>query len=182
MRITPTPEHVIAKRWKDYYERRIERGERKHKNRVRGLDLVMRVGEGRKLEFRGRHYGVPPVPWAVAPLVLAAQERWSALEAEPQSKEWSALYAEVARLFKLICLPESRVRRLFWRLTPSPMRSASHLEVARALGFFSTFRRLDRGESPQAILADLFPPATSQSSSGGSSLAFPHGATNGAVR
>jgi hypothetical protein len=184
VRAAPVEEGVRRHRWTEHYEARIERGERRHGNRagVGGLDLVMRIGGGREIAFQGRKYGVPPVPWDVAPLVLAAQERWSAMDAEPSSPEWPALYRDVARLFKLICFPTSRLRRWLWRFTPSPLRRASHLEVARALGFFSTFRRLDRGESPQAILADLLQSGTWPSSSHGSALASPHGATNGASR
>lgn len=182
MRAAATPDHVVARRWQQWREERYESARQKHDNRrVKGLDLVLRLDDGRKIEFRGRHYGVPPVPWDVSGQVLAAQQWWSDLEKDAASPQWPSLYREVARLFKLICFPVSRVRRLLWPLTPSPLLKATHLEVARALGFFSTFRRLDRGESPSAILEELLHPETSRTNSAGSRRTSPTGSMLEAV-
>jgi hypothetical protein len=141
--IVPRPE--IERRWRDHRVRKVAASRRKHERRVRGLDLVLSLEEGRSIEFRGRQYGVPPVPWAVALDVLAVQERFTALAAStsPANAEWARCYKDVARLFKRAVRPVGWLRRLLWPLTPSPLRNAAPVEVGKALGFFCVCLSMD---------------------------------------
>lgn len=179
----PVEDHVRRKRWREHTER-VEGARRKHENRVRGMDLVLRLESGRQVEFRkrpetrGRRYDVPPIPWHVALEILAIQDRWNAALEDPRDPDWPAIYAEIARLFKLVCRPVSKIGRLLWPLTPSPLKNAPHVFHVRALGFFWMFRRLDSGESTSRILEGQRP-GTSPSSSSGSPRISPSAAMNG---
>ncbi len=140
----PRPEG--ARRWRthDAERKAVVETQRTKQRAVKGLDIALRLDGGRKVEFRGRHYGVPTVPWPLALRITEAQERFNALCADPSPSypELAAVFKEVARLFKKVCRPVGW-RRLFWLFTPSPLNNASPLEVGMALGFFSEFRLRD---------------------------------------
>lgn len=172
------------KNWASYREKRVQRARQKHENRVRGLDLVLRLDDGRKLEFRGRHYGVPPVPWPVALRVSAALDRFQALQSKQIAKlsaeekadtlaEFTALFREIARIFKKAAFPEGRIRRLLWPLAPSPINNAPPSEVVKALAFFSVCQTQD-GQLSQEKDATLRSSSTPRSAT--SSQRSPRGA------
>lgn len=190
MRVAPTEQQVVDRRWREYYEARIEDGRRKHESRIKGLPVLRQLDNGREFEFRSRLYHAPPVPYETALDVLQVQLRWDALvraaqkyEEAPESSpppdvhEWRAVCREVARLFKLVFKPNGW-RRLFWFLTPSPLLNAPPAEVGRAIGFFSALQRRDAIES---LLQEAvrFPTGTSPEASTASSSTTPRSA-NGA--
>lgn len=165
------------RRWRAYYADRIQEAARKHENRrVRNMELVRRFDEGRKYEFRGRHYGVPPVPWPLALRVLEVQHRFAALAASGSRdlRDWAAVYRAVAKLFKKVCRPLTPLRRILWPLTRSPVYGATPREVGNALGFFCRSLALDATESqtgapPLGTLPTTSPassPATPDSANG----------------
>lgn len=173
MKITPRQE--VERRWREHDLKRIEAGRRKHEKRIRNLGLVLRLEGGRRLEFRGRQYGVPPVPWSVAVRVQSAVEQMAELRsAGPAARwqDWAKVYREVSRLFKLATVPRHPVQRLLWRWWPSPMLRATPREVGEALSFFSVFLVLDGFEN----LSPAAPRGTSQPTSPGSSTPSPNGA------
>lgn len=174
-----TPRHVIEERWRQYRLQRVERSRRRHEKRVKGMDLVFRLDDGRKLEFRGRHYGVPPVPWKGGLRALALQEQLNALMGRKDTDlpEWYALCASVALLFNRLT-SGNILRRLLWRWWPSPFRKATISEVVQALSFFCMCVRLDAGESPTTTQG---PRGTSPSTSRVSSPTSPRGATGKAT-
>lgn len=151
MLIRRLPKAESERRWRRHYAERIDKARRKHENRVKGLDLVFQLFDGRKLEFRGRHYGVPPVPWPLGVKMFALQERLNALIAKPDSTlaEWEALYAEVAHLFNRLTIPEDAgpLKRLLWRWWPSPARNVTIPEVVQLIGFFCLCVTLGHGGS-----------------------------------
>lgn len=177
MKIVPRRE--VERRWTAYRTRKIERARQKHENRVRGLDLVLRLEDGRKYEFRGRHYGVPPVPWPLAVRIIELQERFALLQTNPDASAWPALFSEVARIFKQATRPEGVVRRLLWPFTPSPLRNAPPVEVGKALGFFCACLTLDAMWSKGAAEHQENLRSLSTSGSGTSSPRSPSGVTKG---
>ncbi len=178
------PKAEQERRWREYYAGRIQDAARKHENRrVKNMELVRRFDKERKYEFRGRHYGVPPVPWDPSMDVLEVQQRWSSLitSQAPDIQEWRAVHREVARLFKKIMRPEERTRRVLWPFTRSPVYGATPREVGNVLGFFLRSLRLDANESQ----TDEPPPPTSRTTSAASlpaTLDSANGAGRGARR
>lgn len=182
---------VVKERWRAY-KARVKRSQQRHESRVKGLDLVLRLDDGRKLEFRGRGFHVRPVPWPLAIRVAKAQEAFDDFLTQsrkhrqspdkvpaPSIEQWATVYKETARLFKKLCRPEGLIRRLLWPITPSPINGAPPTEVGMALGFFSECLRLDAVET---LIRETARPSTSPTSSDASVSASPRGATNAASR
>ncbi len=152
MKVTPKPE--IKRRWDTWRLQRVQKGRRKHENRIRGLGLVIRLEDGRTVAFRGRQYEVPPVPWPLALDILEAEEEFSALQASkhPKMSEWRAFTDKVCHLARRGLMPVGW-RRWVWRFLPNPFRSATSSEVGELLRFFSLCRIMDEGESRLESLA-----------------------------
>lgn len=180
----------IDRRWTEWRVRQVEASRRKHEARVKGLDLVLRLDDGRKLEFRGRHYGVPPVPWPVAMEILRVQERFDAIRASktPDITEWARVLKDIAKLFKKVAHPEGegfrgRVARVLWPFTPSPIIGATFVEVGKAIGFFSMCLMLDGRElSLRPVQPEHLRPSSSTPNSGASSNGSRSGATRRGAR
>lgn len=156
MKIVPRKE--VERRWVAYHTQRIEKARRKHENRIRNIGLVLRLEGGRKIEFRGRHYGVPPVPWWAAALFLQAQEDLNALRTSklPPAEalaETDRIFSEIIRVAKECVRPswrmtqDSPLRRWLWQKLPNPFADLPPAEVGNLLGFFSKFLELDAVES-----------------------------------
>ena len=180
MRIVPVEDHVRERTHRDWAAERVEAGRRKHENRIKGLPVLRQMDNGREWEYRARLYHAPPVPYEVALDALDVQQRYDALvlagkrhlEAPDQFppldvQEWRSVCREVARLFKHVWKPVGW-RRLFWFLTPSPMRNATPAEVGRALSFFSGLQTRDAIDSLLQETAE-FPTGTSPAASTASS-------------
>jgi hypothetical protein len=172
MKVTPKPE--IKRRWDTWRLQRVQKGRRKHENRIRGLGLVIRLDDGRKVAFRGRQYEVPPVPWPLALEVLEAEQDLAALQASktPRMSEWRAFQEKVCRLSRRAMRPDGW-RRWLWPILPNPFRSATSSEVGELLRFFSMCLIMDEGESH---LENLARRGTSLPTSGVSSHASRNGA------
>lgn len=180
----PVSDAEAARRTAAYYRARVDRARQKHENRVRGLDVLMQLDDGHKVEFRGRHYGVPPVPWPLVIKTLAAQARVAELMGDPEATlaDWGTLCRSVSRLFvrvantKDIPLFRRILGRFFWRL--SPLAGATISEVVQVLSFFCVFLKLDGGllQSPKTTQGPP-PPSTSPSTSPRTRKPSPTGAT-----
>lgn len=155
----------------------VQRQRNESASRVRNLGLSIEMQDGRGLAFRGRHYGVPPVPWHMALRIIAVADRLDALGKDPNPKEWKAVHREALRLFKKLSIPKNPLDRLLWPFI-NPLRDASHLEVATLLGFIFGCLARDCGLD----LASRYHPSTSPSSTDASPTSSPSGATEKATR
>lgn len=190
MRVTRRPDHIVRERGDAFRKKRgervneLRRAEQK-KAALSGMDFVRQLDGGRRITLgHGRQYWIPPVPWKTALRVLEAQEMFDAFTKQaakhrdnpdvnpsPTIEDWAAIYDVVVVLFKQVCRPLGRLRRLLWPFTPSPLRNASPSEVAMALNFFSECLKLDAIDA--LIRETLPPPGTSPSSSPASSPPIP---------
>ncbi len=158
----PDPRHVIEERWRKYHAVRIDKARRKHENRIKNLGLVLRLDDGRALEFKGRAFGVPPVPWHAAARILQAQEDLNALRPKPGAPkpdpaaalaETHRIFSEIIDVAKEIVRPswrmkkDSRFRRWLWSKLPNPFADLPPAEVGNLLGFFLKFLEMDAVES-----------------------------------
>lgn len=180
----PDPRHVVEERWRQYRLARIDKSRRKHENRIKNMGLVLRLDDGRSLEFRGRHYGVPPVPWWAAARILQAQRDLEALNSKklPPAEalaETHRIFSEITDVAKDVVRPswrmakDSRFRRWLWNKLPNPFADLPPAEVGNLLGFFSKFLEMDAVETLTSPAVRL---GTSPSTSPASSLISPRGA------
>lgn len=110
---------------------------------VKNLGPLQDLSRPLPLEFRGRTYLVPPVPFVFGVALVGLQERVRRLQDQPESPEMLAelesIMHEAVALFPSLALPTGW-RRLFRRLLPNPFRNASEFEVGELIGFFSGCR------------------------------------------
>ncbi len=110
---------------------------------TRNLGPVQDLSRPLPLEFRGRTYLVPPVPFVFGVALVGLQERVRRLQDQPDSTEMLAelerIMHEAVALFPALVRPAGW-RRLVWRLLPNPFRNASEFEVGELIGFFSGCR------------------------------------------
>lgn len=94
------------------------------------------------LDYDGRRYDVPPVPY---PEGIQLQKLLIDLEIAEKSdeqgfEEMQALYSEAVTLFHRLVRPRFWLRRLLWRWMGNPFETASEGDIARLIGFFSACR------------------------------------------
>lgn len=110
---------------------------------VRNLGPVQDLSRPLPLEFRGRTYLVPPVPFVFGVRLVGLQERVRRLQHQPDSPEslaeLRAILEEAVEFFPGLARPTGW-RRFFRRVLPNPFRSASEFEIGELIGFFSGCR------------------------------------------
>lgn len=110
-------------------------------------DSAAYLTDPRAFVFRGIAFDVPPVPFRYGAECMYLQDRFNAL-AQPITEPLDALQmrerfretirivARVAYISKRVSVPQSRARRLVWRITPNPFLLATVEEVGSHLGHF----------------------------------------------
>ena len=118
---------------------------------VRNLGPAQDLSRPLPLEFRGRTYLVPPVPFVFGVALVGLQERVRRLQGLPEGadylRELQAILDEAVETFPALVRPVGW-RRLFWRFTPNPFRHASEFEIGELLGFFLGCRMRSRVRHP----------------------------------
>lgn len=122
--------------------------------RSRNVQSVLSLGSMEWFHFRGRAYGVPPLPWKTGERMLEAHlnalENVSLLADEPFNREARAEYyvalRELTRLLWKSCRPAGPFARLARALglLRNPFASASDAEVLEHADFFLA-RRMKSG-------------------------------------
>jgi hypothetical protein len=128
---------------------------------VRNLSATGALFGSDTLEYRGRRYEVPPVPFALGVALLELQERAGRLQgdvADPAA-ELGAILTGAVEIFPRLVRPTGW-RRLVWPLLPNPFRAASEYEVGELIGFFSGCRMRSRVRHPSPRTSP-HPPQTS---------------------
>ena len=126
----------------------------KKPERPRNVEPILSLGEMTFFMFRGRAYGVPPLPWKVGQRLTEAHVRalegLSHLAAHPFDakgrKEYYSALGELARLLGRNCQPTGKLRRLLHslRLFPNPFGKATDAEILEHADFFLS-RRMKSG-------------------------------------
>lgn len=124
---------------------------------VRNLGPVQDLSGPLPLEFRGRTYLVPPVPFVFGVRLVGLQERVRKLQDQPESEEaldeLRSILHEAVALFPSLVRPTGW-RRLFGRVLPNPFRNASEFEIGELMGFFSGCRMRSSVRHPSAATKD----------------------------
>lgn len=114
-------------------------------SRLRNVEPVLSLGETTYFQFRGRAYGVPPLPWKPGQRLLQVYN--ATLTAAGQvaltgDKEAEQVYfrglARIQSILWAYCRPVGRVRRVlrFLRFIRNPFTGASEKEVLELADFF----------------------------------------------
>lgn len=126
------------------------------------------VHEGRALQYNGRLYAVPPVPFAAGLELQGLVVELNALQSEDWTEGVAVRLMEfcqsATRLFRRLVRPVGWYQRLVWRARRNPFRDASEGEIGQLLGFFFSCRTT----STVRHEVQAGPPSTSPTSSMGS--------------
>lgn len=129
-------------------------------NRARNIEPVLSIGQTQFIHFRGRAFGVPPLPWQAGEALTDAHV--TAIEAleilASNGKDRDALrsyYSALPRIAALIwanCYPTGKGRRFLKAigLARNPFRRASDGELLEYSDFFLARRMKSGGRSPLA--------------------------------
>jgi hypothetical protein len=178
--LKPVPRREVEHAWRIARVDRVTEQRQRHEQarRVRDLELSVEMQFGRSITFRGRKYGVPPVPWTLVLRILAVADLMADLGKRPSPQLWGQVHKEAERIFKKVARPKSLLPRLFWPFL-NPLRGASHLEVATLLDFIFGCLATDCGLTTRPAPS---PPSTSPSSTDASPTTLRPGATEKAIR
>ncbi len=128
-------------------------------SRTRNIEPVLSIGQTEFIHFRGRAFGVPPLPWQAGEALTDAHV--SALEAMETLAENATdrpalvqYYNAIRRIPALLwanCHPTGKIARLlkFFRLSRNPFRRASDGELLEYSDFFLARRMRSGGRRPQ---------------------------------
>lgn len=122
--------------------------------RLRNVEPILSLGELEFVHFRGRAYGVPPLPWKAGQQLLDARLRaidaTAVLARDPRDPEMRTAYfkalAKISALLWRNCHPTGKVRRFLRRLglLQNPWANASEWELLEHADFFVS-RRMKSG-------------------------------------
>ena len=115
------------------------------KGRTRNVRPVLDLGSTEAILFRGRAYGVPPVPWQAGQRLLDIWTRatsYRLLNDPAVQKEYFAALAPLPGLLWRLTRPVGRIPRLLHRLGlhRNPFRLATEAELVELAAFFLTRR------------------------------------------
>jgi hypothetical protein len=113
------------------------------------VDVVLDLGNAVFFHFRGRAYGVPPLPWRQGQRMLSlytAGLQYKSPLSPDDAPKYFRIINQLAKLLWKNCYPTSlplRVLRWFG-LMPNPFRLATEQEIAEHTNFFLA-RRMRSG-------------------------------------
>lgn len=129
---------------------------------VRNVEPILSLGDVEYFHFRGRAFGVPPLPWKVGQRIAELQARTlnavNRLSSAPLDEKTRADYylalAQVPPLLWANCRPTGKWRRFLrsLRLARNPFDGATDRELLELLDFFSS-RRMKSGVPAPPMLA-----------------------------
>lgn len=141
-----------------FSRRRVAEASKGDAARARNLEPILSLGSVEFLEFRGRAYGVPPVPWKVGQRLNAARvaaiDALEILKVDATDTDATTSYYEAIRKIPALlwanCYPASKIDRI-WKRTPflrylqrNPFLDASDGELLENADFFLS-RRMKSG-------------------------------------
>lgn len=131
--------------------------------RPRNVEPILSIGQTEYIHFRGRAFGVPPLPWqagaALTDAYVATIEAMNVLQFDAKNRAATAsYYAGLSKIPALLwrnCRPTGKVARfLHWiRVSPNPFRKASDGELLEFADFFLA-RRMRSGARPPQLAAN----------------------------
>lgn len=142
---TKTPRAVMDARWATYREElRAERGPVRPPSPPRNVRAILDLGNMVYFEFKGRAYGVPPLPWREGEKLLALRLQIGALGEEISEESLPVYYTGLKKMARIMwrnTRPKGRWLRLFKRIGLfDPFAVASETELADLAVFFLGLR------------------------------------------
>lgn len=129
---------------------------------VRNVEPILSLGDTEYFHFRGRAFGVPPLPWKAGQRITELQARafnaMARLSTDPTDDKTRADYygalAQVPALLWSHCRPTGKWRRFLraLHLHRNPFDGATDRELLELLDFFSS-RRMKSGVPAPPMLA-----------------------------
>ncbi len=134
---------------------------------VRNVEPILSIGDTEYFHFRGRAFGVPPLPWRAGQRIaelqaraLGAIERLSVKPTDERTRaDYYVALAQVPPLLWANCRPTGKWRRFlanrffrFIRFSRNPFDTASDRELLELLDFFSS-RRMKSGVQSRPMVA-----------------------------
>lgn len=146
MKLTPITPEERERRWARY-ARKVEAPPPPP---VLNLGTVLDVGTTVFFIFRGRAYGVPPLPWRQGEAILAAKQEAASVGRLLTDQNTPTYYRALRRLQDLAWAntrPVGRLRRLAKRLGlhPNPFRAATDQQLVQLADFFLARRMTSAG-------------------------------------
>lgn len=142
--------------------RRPQAASARQSQRPRNVEPVLSIDQTEYIHFRGRAFGVPPLPYpagqALTDAQLTAIEAMNVLQFDAKNRPALASYygalPKIAALLWRNCRPTGKVRRfLHWiRIYPNPFAKASDGELLEFADFFLA-RRMRSGARPPQMAA-----------------------------
>jgi hypothetical protein len=143
VRLVRTPREEMDRRHAaaDQRRRPAEEDDRGERN----VQPILSLGSTEFFRFRGKPYGVPPVPWKAGKelhRVYVQARRYGLLKDEKTADAYFALIARLPAMLWSLTRPVGRFRRLLRRvgLHRNPFRQATEAELVELAGFFLTLR------------------------------------------
>lgn len=128
------------------------------------VEIVLDLGNIVFFHFRGRAYGMPPLPWAegqrLMKVWLEASQHTTITKDNAQA--YFAALRQIPPILWRNCYPSSKLLRIMRRLglMKNPFKSATEQELGRYASFFLA-RRMRSGESnPPVVMAARLSEAT----------------------
>lgn len=148
MRATITPREEMARNWGAEPAPVPSTGDASSTSRALNLEHILDLGNIIFFHFRGRAYGIPPLPWREGEKILAAWQEAKSHGPTLDRESLTPYFQAIEKLQGLLwrnCRPVGRVRRLLrWLgLHPNPFRIATEGEIGE-LALFMLGRRMSR--------------------------------------
>lgn len=130
------------------------------------IETVLDLGNSVYFHFRGRAYGMPPLPWRVGQRMLSLWLEVAAIKS-PLTKdtrvEYARLLSQFPRLLWRNCYPQGRVNRWLRRLglLRNPFNVATEQEIVELANFFLSRRMRSGASVPSVTMAHRPREATS---------------------
>jgi hypothetical protein len=146
MRVTPVDRDEVRRRWRSATPAPAPQRPKIPQN----LRSVIELGDTVYIHFRGRQYGVPPVPYAEGQRVLDAYLRAKDCGEELSSEklpQYRQAIEDLARLLpKLLRSGGSPIRRALFRIGFfNPIREATEADILALAGFLLGLRMKSSG-------------------------------------
>lgn len=129
---------------------------------TKNVEAILSIGDCTYFHFRGRAYGVPPLPWKAGERITDAQARaFAAMEIlssapldQPTRADYYKALGQISKLLWANAFPTGKWRRFLRRigLHRNPFAGATDRELLELADFFSS-RRMKSGVPDRPAMA-----------------------------
>lgn len=148
--ITPLPREERERAWREKYGAEEEAEPKEPAPRPLNLRAVLDLGNLVFFNFRGRAYGVPPLPWREGEALLDAKLEMARAGYFITDESRAGYYGGLRRIAQILwrnTRPVGRIRRLRKRLglLPNELLDATDVQLVQLADFYSARRMTSVG-------------------------------------